>query len=798
MLKNYLKIAVRSLFKYRAYSLINVTGLAVGVSACMLILLYVQNELSYDRYHLKADQIYRLITKVQTESETNEQANSSAAMGPALRDEFPEVIDVVRFMPAEMLVRYGSHQYQEENAFYADSSVFAVFSYALIEGDPRTALKEPLSIVLTEKAARKYFGAARALGQTLIIDNQSAFKVTGILAEVPRHSHFTFDMLISFSTGERLYPHRMGWFSFAHYTYLLLPKNFKTSVLEAKFPDFLDRHIGQQLQQYGMNYVLSLQPLRQIYLRSNRIAEIGTVGSMSRLHIFSVIALFVLLIACVNFMNLVTARSAKRAKEVGVRKAIGAQRAQLVRQFLGEAILLSFISLLFALGLCEALLPAFNALSGKELSLHPAQNPSFVILLLGLALFVGLLAGSYPALLLSRFQPVVVLKGTFGFTKLGVRLRRGLVVFQFAISVVLIIGAIVVYSQLEFLRKQNLGFSEELMLVMDFYGDENVKQKLETIKRELLAHPGVVNGSYSSAVPGTGMTTWHTVVELEQGKTRESNLQALLVDYDFFKNYGIELLAGRPFSKEFVTDEQEAFIINEAAVAHLGWASPEMAIGRMIRQIGARKQGRIIGVVKDFHYESLHHQVAPLSIHIIPARFSYLSLRLKTADMARTTAMLKQSWERLIPDRPFEYFFLDENFDRQYRAEEQFGRVFGVFAVLAILIASLGLYGLASFTAEQRFKEIGIRKVLGASAVGIVGLLSKEYCTLVALANIIAWPIAYYSMRKWLQDFAYRLDLSWWLFVLAGGLALAIALISVSTQALKAAFANPVEALRYE
>jgi len=798
MLKNYLKIALRNLLRYKGYSLINITGLAVGIACCLLILLYVQDELSYDRYHQKADQIYRLVTEVQTQSETNYQANSSATMGSALRAEFPEVLDVVRFMPAEMLVRYGNNQFQEENVFYADSSVFTVFSFALIEGDPRTALKEPFSIVLTKKSAQKYFGEGNPIGQILIIDNQSAFKVTGVLAEVPRQSHFVFDMLVSFSTGAELFPHRLDWFSFAYYTYLLLPKRFDTATLEAKLPAFLDRQIGTRLRQYGMNYVLSLQPLRQIYLRSNRLAEIGPVSNVARLYIFSAVAIIVLLIACINFMNLVTARSSKRAKEVGLRKVIGAQRTQLAGQFLGESILLSFVALFFALGLCEALLPAFNTLSGKEMSLNLMQNWSYALLLLGLTFFVGILAGGYPALILSGFQSAVVLKGSFRSTRRGIALRRCLVVFQFAISVVLIIATAMVYSQLDFLRKQNLGFNKEQMLVIDFWGDEEVKQQFEMVKRELAMHPSVVNGSFSSNVPGSGIITWYTVVEIENGKMRESNLEALLVDHDFLKNYGMEIVAGRAFSAEFATDMREAFIINETAVTRLGWTSAEQAIGKRIEQIGARKQGRIIGVVKDFHYESLHQQVTPLSMHIMPDRFSYLSLRIKTEDVVQTVAGLKQTWEKLVPNRPFEYFFLDESLDQQYRADEQFGQVFGVFAILAISIACLGLFGLASFTAEQRFKEIGIRKVLGASVTGIVGLLSKEFLALVALANIMAWPIAYYSMSRWLQDFVYRVEVSWWLFVLAGGLALLIALLTVGTQAMKAALANPVEALRYE
>ncbi|MGH7600666.1 MAG: ABC transporter permease, partial [bacterium] len=709
MLKNYLKIALRNLLKHKAHSFINIVGLAVGIACCFFIFSYVQDELSYDRYHQKADQIYRLVSDVQTQSETNRQANTSAMMAPALRVDFPQVLSFVRFMPTEMLVRHGDNQFQEEHVFFADSSVFEVFSFSLIKGDPHTALKEPYSVVLTAKTAQKFFGEENPMGQTLIVDNELTFKVTGILAEVPRHSHFVFDMLVSFTTCEKLFPNRMNWFSFAFYTYLLLPKDFNVTVLEAKFPAFIDHHIGGQLRGYGMNYILSLQPLTKIYLHSQRLAEIGPVGSSDTLYIFSAIAVFILFIACINFMNLATARSTKRAKEVSMRKVVGAERSQLIRQFLGESILLSFLSLLLALMLFELLLPALNTLSGKELSLHFNRHWVQALVLFGLALLVGIIAGSYPAFVLSGFQPLAVLKSVLRSTGRGAVLRRSLVVFQFAISVVLIIGTVVVYMQLDYLRRQSPGFNKEQMLVIDFKGEEGVKRRHETIKRELQAHPSVAGSSFSSGAPGTGLTTWYTVVEVGGGATRESNLEALLVDYDFLNNYGIEIVAGRAFSQAHATDATEAFIINEAAVAHFGWTSPEEAIGKRIEQIGARKQGRIIGVVKDFHFESLHYRIAPLSLHLLPSHFTYLSLRIKTEEVSRTVAALKRRWEALVPNRPFEYFLLDENFDQQYHADEKFGQVFGVFAILAILIACLGLLGLASFTAEQRIKEIGIR-----------------------------------------------------------------------------------------
>ncbi len=798
MLKNYLKIALRNARRHPGYTFINVAGLAVGIACCCFIFLYVQHEFSYDQYHTNAESIVRIAEDLKTSSETLYQATSSPPMGAAFVEDFPEVLAKVRFRRTSSLFQVQDRRFQEDNLFFADSSVFDVFSFDLLAGDPKTALANPFTMVLTETVARKYFEDESPLGQTLTDENGNAFTITGVLAEIPHNSHFTFDGLLSFTTWETFNPDTgNAWYWNSFYTYLLLQEGYDKIQLEAKIPDFIERRIGEQARQIGMAYEqLPLIPLTDIHLTSHRTWELATNGNRPYLYIFSAVAVFILLIACVNFMNLATARAAERAKEVGLRKVVGAQRAQLAGQFLSESFLMTVLAMMLALGLCGLLMPVFNSLTEKSLALGSLLQGTNAALLVGVVLLVGVIAGGYPALVLSGFRPVRVLKGQFRSSDRGTSLRKGLVVFQFATSMILIVGTAVVMQQLSYLQDQNLGFTQEQMLVINYNYDEDVQQHAEAIKQAFLTHPGVVGAAISYTTPGSEPTNLVTKVEVAEGEVREANLNYYPVGLDFIDTYGLEMLAGRSFSRDFPPDTLESVVINEAMLAHFGWATPEAALEKTFTR--GRREMKVIGVVKDFHYLSLHEHVQPLGLFIGPDWTRYLSLRLRTDYLQQTMANIEQQWQELAPQRPFDSFFLDDHFNRQYRAEERFASLFRYFAGLAILIACLGLFGLASFTAQQRTKEIGVRKVLGATVPTIVGLLSMDFVRLVGIAFVVAAPMAYFALDRWLADFAYHIELSAWTFLLAGLIGLLVALLTVSYQSIKAALADPVKSLRYE
>ena len=799
MFKNYLKIAIRNLLRLKLYSFINISGLAVGIACSILILLYVLDELSYDRYHENADQIYRLVSDLKTPDKTFPFAITPADMAPALREDFPEVLNTVRLRRVSGVMQYGDKQFQENLIFLADSSLFEIFTFPLKKGDPKTALKEPFSLVLTEKTARKYFGDADPMGKELVSENDpQPYRITGLIAEVPRNSHFTFDMLISNSTLEAIVGPRTEprWFSFNSYTYLLLPKSYPFQELEAKLADFVERRMGEVQRQAGQSHTLSLQPLTDIHLRSQRDNEAGTNGNLAYLYIFSAIALFILLIACINFVNLATALAFKRAKEVGIRKVVGAQRWQLAKQFLGESFFASFLAFLFAVQLILLLLPVIEQLAGKTLDPVLFYRSAYGALLPGLVLLVGLLAGSYPAFVISGFRPTTVLKGVLRSGRQGVALRKSLVVFQLTVSIVLLVGTFVVQAQLDHLQQQNLGFNKEQMLVVNFYGDSQVRNNYERIKAELHKHPAVVAATVSYSTPGVRPINWYTEYETSNGQMQNSSLDTYVIDTDFIHTYGMEMAAGRSFSKTFATDSTAAYMINEAAVPYFGWTSPREAIGKRFVQNGT--PGRIIGVVKNFNFRSLHRQVEPLAFQIRPNMFSRISLRLQSDNLIETVAKLEQTWNGLVPHRSFDFTFLDESLDQQYRTEIRVGQLFNYFSAIAILIACLGLFGLASFMAEERTKEIGVRKVLGATISTIVSTLSMEFVKLVAIGFVIAVPLAYYGMNRWLQNFAYRTEISASEFVLSGSLILIVAWLTVSYHSIKAALTNPVQALKYE
>jgi putative ABC transport system permease protein len=649
--------------------------------------------------------------------------------------------------------------------------------------------------VLSQTLAKKYFGLANAMGQTLMIENKYPAQVTGIMKDIPKNSQIQCDMLYSNSTLEAMYPGRLeNWGNFGNYTYLLLAKGANAPLLQSKFPAFLKRHISEDNRKGGQDYNLYIEPLKDAYMDP----RLGNVpgGSISNVYIFSIVALFILLIAAVNFINLTTARATERAKEVGIRKVVGAIRNQLTTQFLGESIIICMVSFLFAALFVSLLLPMFNQLSGKEIC-HDIFTNGYVIVLLVISLLIGLAAGTYPALTLSGFKPIVVLKGRFSSSSKGTFLRKGLVVFQFTTSIILIIGTIIVYRQLNFMRNQPLGFQKDQMLTISYGGDDKVQQSFESIKNEFKSIPNVLAATISSGIPGAGNPNAHSELENREGVMQPANLDMYDVDYDFIPAYGMKIVAGRAFSKDFPVDSTKSIVVNEATVKSLGYKSNNDIIGKKFTQWG--REGKIIGVVKDFHYRSLQEVVQPMNFRINPYNTWNFTLKIAANNIPATIAAIQNKWKVLIPQRPFNYEFVDDIFNKQYADEERFGTLFLYFAGLAIFISCLGLLGLASYSTLQRTREIGIRKVMGASIFGIANMLSKEFLLLVLIAEIIAFPLAWYGMNHfWLQSFAYREPISWWVFAAAGLLALIIAISTVSFQAIKAALMNPVKSLRSE
>ena len=798
MLKNYFKTILADLRKHKVFSIINILGLSIGIACCILITAYIYHELSYDRFHEKADRIYRLRSELKISAENLDIPKSSPPMGEYLAANFPEVSAAVRFHKMDRSpVRHGDKLHYEDGIFFADNSIFDIFSFPLTKGNLQTALLPPYSAVITEDTAAKYFGDSDPIGQILTVNNDSDFTVTGVVKNIPANSHIRFNMLCSFSTYAAENPRVMqNWLSLNHYTYILLENGSDYRQLEEKFPGMIQSRVGGILKAVKGNLNLSLQPLTRIHLHSNLMQEISGNSSISYVYIFAAVAVFILIIACINFMNLSTARSSKRAKEVGMRKVLGADRGRIIRQFLLESLFFSSLSLLTALLLVEMALPLFNSISGTELRIHYLASPWIVPALIGLTLTVGIFAGSYPAFFLSAYQPIRVLKGFLKTGKSGTRFRTALVVLQFTISVTLIIGTILVFSQLNYMKNRRLGFNKEQVVVIPI-SDESTLDSLRPLKEELLSHTGIIGAAASSHVPG--QTTYINPF-IPEGFSQD-NMQwmgELYVDHDFISTMGVELVSGRNFQPELQTDARQSVIINETAAQKFGWTDP---IGKTIMDIsqsGQTNPRTIVGVVRDFHIESLHKKINPLFIGCTTHLFNSLTIRIRPENVTQTITFLREKIRAFDPQRPFVYSFLDVSFDAQYRAEERLGQVFSSFAVVAIFIAALGLLGLASFTAEQKTKEIGIRKVLGASIPGIIFLLTKEFTKWVVISNIIAWPVAYLATKSWLQGFAYRTGISISVFLLASIISLGIAITTVGFQAYRAAAANPAGSLKYE
>lgn len=804
MIKNYLKIALRNLLKFKAYSFINIFGLAIGIAACMMILLYINDEMSYDKYNEKADQIYRVHTLGKLAGNTINIAVSPAPLGETLVKEYPEVIQYTRIMPNNtMLIRYKDNVFTETNFFWADSTIFDVFTIPFIKGDPKTALTQPHTVVLTEKLAKKYFGKEDPMDKIMNFEDGTPYTVKGVVKNCPVNSHFHYDIFASVaSLGMDNTPH---WISNNLYTYVVLKKGVPGSVLESKLPDFARKYAGPQLKELfgasfdelrnsGNLYEFHTQSLSSIHLNSHLDYELEPNSDVRYIYIFSIIALFILFIACINFMNLSTARSAIRSKEVGIRKVLGSNKAQLVKQFLAESILMTFIAVVVSIALVEIFLPSFNHLAARELHTSYFNNLIAIPALILAVLVIGLIAGSYPAFFLSSFKPVTVLKGQLNHNG-GSWLRSGLVVFQFAISIVLFIGTFIIYGQLKYVQEKNLGFDREHVLVINRAWA--LESKAETFKNELLNNAHIINASNTDNLPGR--IFGQIVFKPEESQSPQQYILAIMsTDYDFAKTLKLHLSEGRYFSKENSTDSL-AIVLNESAVQLMGIKDP---LGKRVilpgPTPGQNASFTIVGVLKDFHFESLHQKIRPLAILLNRGQTSYLPVRIRPADVSGSISYIEKEWKKFVPNKPFEYFFLDDDFNKLYQSEQKTGEIFTVFSILAIFIACLGLFGLAAFTAERRTKEIGIRKVLGASIPGIVVLLSKEFTKWVLIANIIAWPLAYYFMSSWLQNFAYRISPGLFTFILAAIIALFIALLTVSFQAVKVAVANPVNALRSE
>ncbi|WP_128543310.1 ABC transporter permease [Larkinella soli] len=811
MIRNYLKIALRNLLRHPGFSAINIVGLSVGLACCLSIYLFVQDELSYDRFVPGADRIYRLVNARTSEGRQSLTASTPPAYGPTLKADFPEVERMTRVFAfnGNPLVTYGTTKFFENDLLLADSTFFEVFGYPLTRGNPKLALQGANTIVISESLARKFFGSEDPINKQLKLSFGDAipFRITGIMKDLPSQSHLKVNAVGSFSTLRAFVdPARLAnWRWQQFHTYVALTPGFDPARLEAKLPGLLARYAKPELDKIGLSYQTRLQPLTDIHLRSADLEyDNAQKGNIRYVYALIVIAVFALLIACFNFMNLSTARSLTRAREVGLRKAIGAHRGQLIGQFLGESLLLTALAMIIALGLTALILPSFTDWVDKSLSLSTLFRPRF---LLGLVVAVGVvggLAGIYPAFFLSGFRPVQVLAGHLirSTGKGAVSLRKTLVVLQFTASTVLIIGTAVVFSQLRYIQQKDLGFAKEQAVVLPLR-NQAMQEGYEAVKNDLQRHPGIWAATACYGIPG-GLFAGDGI--RLPGKDEEIGTNMFIVDADYIPAMGMKMVAGRSFSRKFGTDLKEGFVLNEAAVAAFGLGTPQQALGKAIlwpqwnpsTPADTLKRGRVIGVVKDFNYKSLHQKIEPLVMHIYPSAFSYLVVRVQPGHLPAALEVMKAKWKALAPEWPFEYQIVDEEFARFYRSEQLFGKLFSLFTALSIFIACLGLFGLAAFMAQQRTKEIGVRKVLGASVAGIVLLLSKDFLKLVLIAIVIASPLAWYAMKSWLADFAYRIDIEWWMFVLAGLLAIGIALLTVSIQSIKAALMNPVHSLRSE
>ena len=812
MFKNYLKIALRNLWKHKGFSAINIIGLAIGLACFILIALYVTDELSFDRFHEKANRIYRVNSDIVYGGNKLHMAVTSDPMGPTLKKDYPQVEEYVRFYEPGGIkrIKKGNEFIRETNTVYADSTLFDVFTLPMVEGVTKTALNEPNSVVLNETTAKKYFGTSSAIGKTIATGDgpNDIYKVTAVIKDMPRNSHFDFDFIFSIKNVEYQWN---NFLSNNFQTYILLKEGTDYKLFEKNLDIIVKSYVLAQAKQVmnvgsieefekaGNKLSYSLMPLTSIHLYSDRSSEMGVNGSIQYVYIFSVVALFVLLLACINFMNLSTARSAGRAKEVGVRKVLGTEKKSLIGQFLTESTVTALISLMFSLVIVWLCLSYFNTLSGKQLLMSDLLKTKYIIALLILPFAIGLLSGAYPAFFLSAFNPITVLKGKLSGGVKRSNLRNGLVVFQFTATIILIAGTIIVYRQLNYIQTKKLGFNREQVMVVR--GTIALGNNKEVFKEEISKLSGIKDAIYAGFLPVANSSRTDNSFSREAVMDSKNGLNMEVWDIDdrYIDFLGMEMIKGRNFSKDFATDSG-GIIINETAAKTLGFDDP---VGKKLYTFytdsGTTTQisYNIIGVVKNFHFESLRENIGPLCFRYGKSDWA-IAFKINTGNVKDLVNNMESKWKALAPGQPFVYKFMDESFDEMYRVEMRTGRLGFTFAIIAIFIACLGLFGLAAYTTEQRIREIGIRKILGASVTGIVQMLSKDFLKLVLIAAVIAFPVAWWAMNKWLQDFAYRIHISWNVFVFAGGSALLIALLTVSFQAVKAAITNPTKSLRSE
>ncbi len=787
MLKSYMKTSWRNLLRYKVYSAINLFGLAIGITSTLLIFLWIQDELSYDRFYENHDRIYRVIAASQSDGNINRIALTPAPLASSLTDDFPDIVKAITVDKNGYFVRYQNRRFNE-TVFFSDPEFFDIFTLPLIKGDSKTALKEPYTIVISESASKKYFGEDGPIGKTLTLNKRWDFTVTGVFKDIPENSHLRFDFLASMVSYKSRYMGQWGISNF--HTYILTSEAFSAEKFQNLIPDFVEKYRGSEARHvYNVRYLL--QPITSIHLHSHLKGEIAPNGNIHNIYIFSAIALFILLIACFNYINLSTARYTTRVKEVGIRKVAGAHRLHIIKQFLGESTYISFIALIIAVITAHFLLPIFNSLAGKELSIDYLGNYELFILMILIIAAVGAASGTYPALLFSALQPANVLKGSERVRMKGHFLRKTLIVAQFAISIIFIVGTITIHNQLNYVQNKKLGFNKEHVVNIPLY-DEDALKKIEIIKNEFMQNPNILGASASGFRPGGDVynqSYWH------EGADENENLmiQWIPVDHDFLKTYEIGLAAGRDFSRQFPSDTEQAYILNESAVKEIGWESP---LGKQFEL--NKKRGTVIGVIKDFHFKSLHQKLEPIALCVYPELFEYLAVRIRPENISQTLNFMQNKWQNLVPNQVFQFSFLDEDYDNLYRAETRLGKIFSAVTFFALIIACLGLFGLTALITELRTKEIAVRKVLGASVMGIAAMFSREFLKLILIANSIAWPAAWFAMNRWLDNFSYRIGLGIWIFFVSGTLVLVTALAAVSYQAVKSSAANPIDLLRYE
>jgi len=811
MLKNYLTIALRNLMRHKIYAFINIIGMAIGLATCILIVRYVQDELSFDAWHTKSDRIYRVMRETKSGGTSDFLPNTSGALAKALEQDFPEVEIAARMWPFFVNVRHNNQIFGTQMCV-ADPSIFKILDFPFVKGSLETAFQNPTSIAVTESMAKQLFGNEDPIGKTITVESKhlgGERTISAVLKDIPQNSTIQFDYVTStvFTESGKLawngWRATEGWRPV--HTYFLLKENANIKTLEKKLPALIKQYMGAEIEASNAYH---LQPLNRIYLYSGQDYNLDWYGDINRVYQFAAIAIFVLAIACMNFTNLSTARSVKRAREIGMRKVSGATRTQIAVQFLGESILTTFLALLVALLIVQIILPEFNAFFSKQLQLDLFSDPLLGLSLLAVALVVGVLAGLYPALFLSSFDPTETLKGSTHKGTKGQWLRKGLVVVQFSISIILIVGTGVVYQQLHYIQNKRLGFNmDQIVAIPIFLTDQEttaanaakLAHRYQTIKQAFLAHPNAIEATAYRWWMGWGGGITRTVRPQDHEHT-EWRMPILEVDEDYIDVFQIELLQGRNFDPiAFPTDTTHAYIVNEAAVNAFGWKDPIGKTFAWVNLEGKDREGKIVGVVKDFHYSPLREKIGPAALTCRSWQFYNLAIRTKAENMDETIAFFKKTWKQFVPeDQPFEHFLWDQQMEDMYAQERRVQALTQFSASMAILLACMGLFGLASFAAEERRKEIGIRKVLGATEPNIITLLSRDFAILVVIANLIAWPIAHYMMRDWLQQFAYRTNLNLWPFLISGLLALLIASLTVGAHALKAARANPIDALRYE